>query len=146
MIYDSMKRLGQYKGLNANLDKAIDAVLSNAISAFNPGKNEVNGSLCWINLNTQALKEANDVYERHMEYIDLQIPLEDGEIISVKNVEDIEWPAFDTETAFTKAPRGTDLHMDQGTFAIFFPGDAHLCGVSKDGKTQVKKLVAKVHI
>ena len=30
-----------------------------------------------------------------------------------------------------------------GMFAIFFPGDAHNCGISKAGQTQVRKLVGK---
>lgn len=146
MIFDKMEKLAQYKGLNANLDKLIDFVLSRDIEALNPGRNDIDGDLCWASSNVAPLTETNDVFERHMEYIDLQIPIDDGEIITITPVDDLEWPPFDTETAFTKGPAGTRLDFKPGTFGIFFPGDAHNCGISKAGQKQVRKLVCKAKL
>lgn len=143
MIFDKMENLAQYKGLGAHLDQLIDFVLSHDFNALLPGKNEIDGTNCWLNNNVAALVPESARYERHMEYIDLQIPLDEGEIITVKPVTDLEWPPFDTETAFTDGPSGTPLDLVPGTFAIFFPGDAHNCGISKAGQTQVRKLVGK---
>lgn len=146
MIFDKLDRLAQYKGLNENLDRLIDFTLAHDFDALAPGKNEIDGSNCWMNSNVAELAPTNAVYERHMEYIDLQIPIDDGEIITVRPVEDLDWPASDSETRFTEGPAGTPLDLVPGTFAIFFPGDAHNCGLSKGGQSRVRKLVGKAHI
>ncbi len=143
MIFDRMERLSQYKGLNANLDRLIDFALSRDADALNPGKNDVDGDNCWVMRNVAGLQPETALFERHMAYIDLQIPLDEGEIITVRPVEDLTWPPSDQETQFTEGPAGTPLDLVPGTFAIFFPGDAHNCGISKSGQTQVRKLVGK---
>lgn len=146
MIFDKLERLAQYKGLNGNLDRLIDFTLAHDFSALNPGRNEIDGQSCWMNRNMAELAPKNAVYERHLEYIDLQIPLDEGEIITVRPVEDLVWPASDAETQFTEGPAGTPLDLVPGTFAIFFPGDAHNCGIAKAGQERVGKLVGKAHV
>ena len=146
MIFDRMERLSQYKGMNHNLDKLIDYVLNCNFDALEPGRNEIDADRCWLNKNVAPLQAETDLFERHMEYIDLQIPIDDGEIITVRPVEELSWKPFDTETAFTHGPAGTALDLVPGTFAIFFPGDAHNCGISKAGQSEVRKLVGKAKV
>lgn len=144
MIFDRMERLSLYRGLNANLDRLIDFALAADLNALPPGKNDVDGDNGWFSSNVAELADRGAPYERHLEYIDLQIPLEEGEIIRVRPVEDLSWPAPDRETLFSPdAPDGTALDLVPGTFAVFFPGDAHSCGLSKGGKARVRKLVGK---
>ena len=64
----------------------------------------------------------------------------------VKPVEDLEWPAFEDETGFTQGTAGVTLDFMPGTFAIFFPGDAHNCGLAKGSQKQVRKLVGKAKV
>ena len=94
MIFDKLERLSQYKGLNANLDRLIDFTLSQSLYDLKQGKYEIDGENCWLNSNVALLVDGNTLYERHLAYIDLQIPLDEGEIIMVKPVEDMEWPAL----------------------------------------------------
>lgn len=143
MIYDRMERLTQYKGLNANLDKAIDYALAHPFDSLVPGRNDVDGDNCWISNNVAELGPEPARYERHLEYIDLQIPIDEGEIISVRPVEELEWASLDKETVFADGAPGTPVDLKPGTFAIFFPGDAHSCGLSKSGQARVRKLVGK---
>ena len=143
MIYDRIERLGQYKGLCANLDALIDSVLGRELDSWQPGRNNIDGDRCFISGNVAKLAPSTDLFERHLKYVDLQIPLDEGEIITVSPVEALNWPAFEEETGFTHGPAGTAIDMLPGTFAIFFPGDAHTCGISKAGQTQVRKLVGK---
>ena len=146
MIYDRMERLTQYRGLNANLDKLIDYVLTHDFDSLVPGKNDVDGEAAWVSNNVAELKAESDLYERHMAYIDLQIPIDEGEIIHIRPVEGLEWAPSDDETRFTHGGLGTALDMAPGAFAIFFPGDAHNCGISKAGQERVRKLVGKARV
>ena len=143
MIFDRLERLARYKGLNPNLDKLIDYALSHDLNALTPGRSEVDGDDAWFSANVAELAPQRDLYEQHLEYIDLQIPLEEGEIITVSPVEALEWPADDRETQFTRGAGGTPIDLIPGTFAIFIPGDAHCCGLSKNGQAKVRKLVGK---
>ncbi len=143
MIFDRMERLGQYRGICPNLDVLIDSVLGRELDSWRQGRNEIDGDRCFLNGNVARLAPANDTFERHLKYLDLQIPLDEGEIITVRPVEDLDWPAFEGETGFAHGPAGVPLDLVPGTFAIFFPGDAHNCGLSKAGQTQVRKLVGK---
>ena len=146
MIFDRMERLTQYKGLNANLDAVIDFVLTHPAETLASGINEIDGKNAFINNMVSQLKPASDLFERHTEYIDLQIPLDEGEIITVRPVEDLDWGTFETETALTPGPAGLPLDLMPGTFAIFFPGDAHNCTLSKSGQTTARKLVGKAKV
>ncbi len=146
MIFDRLERLTQYKGLNGNLDRLIDYALAHEFESLAPGKNEIDGERYWMSNNVAELKPTNAVFERHMAYIDLQIPIDEGEIITVRPVEDLDWPASDAETRFTEGPAGTPLDLVPGTFAIFFPGDAHNCGIAKGERARVRKLVGKAHV
>ena len=146
MIFDRMERLAQYKGLNANLDTLIDFVLSHEFESLAPGKNEVDGEKCWLNNNVAQLTPTGARYEHHREYLDLQIPIDEGEIISVRPVEDLDWLPFEGDNSFADGPAGMPLDLVPGTFAVFFPGDAHSCGISKAGQQQVRKLVGKARI
>ena len=145
MIFDTLNRLGQYRGICAGLDKLIDFTLSHELNALPAGRNEIDGDNAWMNVNVAPLVPETDLYERHLEHLDLQIPLDAGEIITVRPVEELEWD-FEGETGFTHGPAGTELHMVPGTFAVFFPGDAHNCGISQDGQTSCRKLVGKARI
>ena len=145
MIFDTLNRPAQYKGICAGLDKLIDFTLSHELNALPAGRNEIDGDNAWMNVNVAPLVPETDLYERHLEHLDLQIPLDAGEIITVKPVEELEWD-FEGETGFTHGPAGTELHMVPGTFAVFFPGDAHNCGISEAGQTSCRKLVGKARI
>ena len=138
-----MERLPQYRGIHPNLDKLIDYALSHDFSSLVPGRNEIDGDTCWISNNVAKLVPRTSMFERHLEYMDLQIPIDEGEIITVRPVEDLDWPSADQETLFTDGHAGIPLDMVPGTFAVFFPGDAHNCSTSKAGQTQVRKLVGK---
>ena len=145
MIFDTLNRLAQYRGICPGLDNLIDFTLSHELNALPAGRNEIDGDNAWMNVNVAPLVPETDLYERHMEHLDLQIPLDAGEIITVRPVEELEWD-FEGETGFTHGPAGTELHMVPGTFAVFFPGDAHNCGISQDGQTSCRKLVGKARI
>ena len=145
MIFDTLNRLAQYKGICAGLDKLIDFTLSHELNALPAGRNEIDGDLAWMNVNVAPLVPETDLYERHLEHLDLQIPLDAGEIITVRPVEELDWD-FEGETGFTEGAPGTPLRMVPGTFAVFFPGDAHNCGISEAGQTSCRKLVGKARI
>ena len=55
MIFDTLNRLAQYKGICAGLDKLIDFTLSHELNALPAGRNEIDGDLAWMNVNVAPL-------------------------------------------------------------------------------------------
>ena len=51
MIFDTLNRLAQYKGICLGLDKLIDFTLSHELNALPAGRNEIDGDLAWMNVN-----------------------------------------------------------------------------------------------
>ena len=55
MIFDTLNRLGQYRGICAGLDKLIDFTLAHDLNALPAGRNEIDGDLAWMNVNVAPL-------------------------------------------------------------------------------------------
>ena len=83
--------------------------------------------------------------EAHKDFIDIQMPLSDEEILGYTplcNLPDTEYDA-EKDIAFYPGLAENYFTLKPGQFAIFFPQDGHAPGVSKTG---LKKVVVKVHI
>ena len=50
MIYDKLSNLGLYKGMNPNLDTAIDYILSHDLNELPLGKTVVDGDNVYVNV------------------------------------------------------------------------------------------------
>ena len=149
MIFDTLKNIGCYRGLSSNMDRAIDTILNTDFSSLPVGKYEVDGANVFYMIQEPQLKEEeNALYEVHRRYADIQFALTDGETILALPMDQIEaWQPFNEEkdVGFSaNTEPGIPLEMHAGSFAIFFPQDAHMpCLRGGDEKT-CRKLVVKV--
>lgn len=141
MIFDRMERLPLYRGLCPNLDQLIDRLTKDdAWKNLPMGRTEVDGDKAFINHNKVDLLSEQPRYERHRLYGDVQIALTGLEKIGCVPVEDLVWPDDPAETIFATGAEGPLLTMAPGTFAIFFPWDAHRPSL---GEGTCEKLVGK---
>lgn len=90
----------------------------------------------------------NCVMEAHRDYIDIHIPLTTSEQIGWRSqndcdiiVEDYE-EGKDRET-YADAPQ-TIITIPQGSFAVFFPSDAHQLGINPENS--YRKLLVKTKV
>ncbi len=146
MIYDTLQNAGIYKGMSVYLDQAIDFLKTADFTHFPPGRHDISGGQVYLTLQEPALKPFEETaWEAHRKYIDIQIALKDGETIACAPLEQIAgWDAYDEskDALCSHDPaHGIALPMKVGTFAIFFPNDAHR-PVIGEGSTQ--KVVIKV--
>ena len=83
MIYDELKNIKTYKGINKNLDKAIDFIVEKKYLNADFGKNIVDDDKIYFDYpETVSTRENIDLeLEYHKKYIDIHIVLEDEEII-----------------------------------------------------------------
>ena len=69
MIYDKLTNMGLYKGMNKNLDTAIDFILSHDLNELPMGKTVVDGDNVYINvIDAKAQPVEERAYEIHKNY------------------------------------------------------------------------------
>ena len=151
MIFDTLQNIGCYRGLGANMDRAIETLLSTDFSTLDAGRFEVDGDNVFFIIQESALEEEDEArYEIHRSYADIQLALTDGETILALPTSQIEaWQAFDEakDIGFSQnSEPGIPLEMNAGSFAIFFPQDAHMPCLRGGDAKKCRKAVVKVKL
>lgn len=89
-------------------------------------------------------------YEAHQQYIDLHYCLAGGEIIEWAPVPTLtpvaEYHAEKDYQLYAVPPQASACVMTPGSFAIFFPSDAHMPKVADGTNDTVKKVVIKIKL
>ena len=146
MIIDTIENASLYRGAHPVLDAALSMLEERARAPFVEGRTAISGTdLSLIASNARGKEPGDARLEAHRRYIDLHLLLEGEEAIGWKPTE---------ECALTVTPYDAErdimffgdrplvwLPLAPGSFAVFYPGDAHAPMVS-DGV--VRKLVFKI--
>lgn len=146
MIYDTLANLPLYKGIHANLDTAIDYLVSHDLSELANGRHTVDGDNVFINVMDAAYHApGTGTFEAHRTYADIQISLTGDESIGWLPLSVFpDWDASEETGLFADCPPAEAIvPMKKGTFVIVFPQDAHAPGL---GEGAGRKAVAKVRV
>ena len=151
MIYDTLENLKNYRGLSANMDKAIDLLLSADFSAQSAGRYEVDGDNLFYMIQEPQLRDVQDAQvEVHRRYADIQLALTDGEVINYLPLTAVDqWLPFDEakDIGFSDtAEKGIAMAVPAGCFAIYYPQDAHMPCLKGGAAESCRKVVVKVKL
>lgn len=140
MIYTDLHNIGRYRGLNANLDKAIDFLQKKDLSVIADGRYEIDGDKVYAFVSTNELKDCSvAAYERHQLYADLQLILCGRELIltvgpeSLASVDEIQGDfqkCYPEENAIVR-----EFILESNTLLILFPEDIHAPGLYPSSNT-----------
>lgn len=123
------------------------------ISSLTPesgdGEFSPNGREKYFTISTNAtIPHSKAVFEAHKNYLDIHYCLDGGEHIDWAPVHTLsprtEYNQDKDYTLFDPLPAASTCVMSPGTFAIFFPADAHMPKVSDGMNKTVKKVVVKI--
>ena len=149
MIYDKLSNLGLYKGMNPNLDTAIDFITTHDLNELPLGKTVVDGTNVYINvMDAKASPVEERAYEIHKNYMDIQIDLVGVERIDTGDCTKMKVDEYDEEKDVAKAT-AVDLAqclIGPGNFIICMAGEPHKPNIAVSEDTVLKKAVCKVHI
>lgn len=150
MIYDTLKHIAAYRGMGANMDRAIDLLQNTDFSKLEAGRYEVDGANLFYMIQEPELRlEADAQFEAHRRYADIQLALTDGEIINCLPTEDVsKWLPFDEDKdiGFSDVQeKGIAMPLNAGQFMILFPQDAHMPCL-KGCADKTRKVVVKVKL
>ena len=148
MIYDTLDHIAAYRGLSANMDRAIDLLQNTDFSKYEAGRYEVDGSNVFFMIQEPELRQTSEAqFEAHRRYADIQLALTDGEIINYLPLEQVDkWLPFDEDKdiGFSDVEeKGIPFPVNAGQFMILYPQDAHMPCL-KGGAEKTRKVVVKV--
>jgi YhcH/YjgK/YiaL family protein len=151
MIYDELKNIDIYKGMNKNLDIAIDFIKEKKYLKNNFGKNVIDGEKIFFNCPEKPTTKINigQELEYHKRYIDIHVVFEGEEIVNCSSVDDcIETKSYDEENDYglfkSDIKKQTSLILNTKNFLILFPSEPHIALLAVDEPKEIKKVIFKV--
>ncbi len=149
MIYDSTKNLSRYSDF-PYLNEILDFLKKSNLQELPTGDIAIKEDLLYVKVLRYIPNNADrNFFETHQYYADLQLIVNGTEAIYiVDNKHLIETDEFKMTGDFTFYKAETNVSefvLEQGQFAVFFPGEAHKPGCTYNSVQQeVLKLVFKI--
>lgn len=146
MIIDKLENIGQYASINPLFAEAISFLQSNDLTKLEVGKTILREGELMVNVaQTKPKTKEEAKLETHRDFIDIQIPLSDVEVMGYTPAcacqpADAPYNA-EKDITFFQGLAESYIDVKPGMFAIFFPQDGHAPGVTPVG---VKKVIVKV--
>ena len=148
MIADIIKNRHLYYAISPRIKTALEYIAETDFSAVEPGKIELDGSDIYALIQEyDSIPIEEGKWECHRRYIDIQYIAEGVEQIGCNNILKMSVkteysPGKDIE--FLSGP-GDFITFHKGSFAIFFPEDAHQAKIAPDDVPgPVKKILVKI--
>lgn len=147
MIYSNLKYIDTYKGIHANLDKAIDYLMNADLATLSLGRNEVDGDRVYINrFQYETIPMAEGIFEAHKKYLDIHILLSGREAMGICDVVKMTIEKEDEANDYVlgEGPMEQKINLEPGDAIVAFPHDAHMVKLESSGICAVDKVVVKV--
>lgn len=153
MIFDSLNNFMRYGKLAPAAWEKILKFLRSCTPETPAGRYEIDGDRIYASLQGYETHEADpDKLEIHRKYVDIQLLLAGKESILCRPVDDLkETVPYDggKDIAFyrTEAGNSVTVTLEPGKFAVFFPEEGHMPGLSCAGTGEnVVKVVVKIAV
>lgn len=148
MILDKLENSTAYHALNSGFVKAFDFLMRDDLMTLSEGEYKIDGERVFaIIANAPGRDKKDALLEAHKKYIDIQLVLAGIDNMGWKATAeciDISMEYNDKkDVQLFKDMPDTWLGCKKGTFAIFFPNDAHMPSISGDN---IHKVIVKVAV
>jgi YhcH/YjgK/YiaL family protein len=148
MIIDAAAFHHRYISLHPLFERAFRYLADADLRSFAPGRHPVDGDQMYLSIDhVHGRGREAARLEAHRRYIDIQYTIEGDEEIGWMPLADAGAPSgpFDAakDIGFFVGRPTTWLAVPEGTFAVFFPHDAH---APLAGRGAVKKAIMKVAV
>jgi len=150
MILDILENRSRYTGVSPEIERALEYLASTDFSALENGKHPIEGDeLFALVLTYETEPESVRSFEAHRRYIDIQYILSGREIIYWAALQELapkDEYSVEKDILFLSGTERARLQLSPGSFAVFYPQDAHKPNCTWEKPQQVRKVVVKVRI
>jgi len=148
MVTDRLENANLYFGLSKDIETGLRFLRTDAASELSVGKHDIAPGI--FALASEYVTKSRDkcTFETHKKYIDIQLIVEGCESIdyaSAMSLEEIT-PYDRANDCTLYDGDGSEIKLEPGSFAIFYPEDAHRPGILDGISMPVRKVVVKVKI
>ena len=148
MIIADLNACHRYYNLHPRMKEMLEYILQHDFSQQEAGRITLDSDDLFINLDEVELKTKEEQrLEFHKNYIDVQVPLLQPEIMGWTALSDMRKPdiAYNPERdrGFYTQCAEEYFNVKPGQFTIFFPEDAHAPII---GEGKQRKLVGKIRV
>lgn len=146
MIFDRIENLKNYRGINRNLDTAIDFLSSADLDDLAVGKTEIDGERIFIQVQDACTKDAaQGNYEYHRCYADIQIGMQGEERILLGGDVTQQIQEYRPDIGLVQCERMAECVLRRGYFALFRAGEYHMPGIAVGDSAgrKIRKAVVK---
>ena len=149
MIVDQLQHAPLYRSIHERFGQAFDFLASTDLTALPSGRKTIQGEELFALVNDYSTQPQEKCrFEAHRQYLDIQLMVRGIERIAVADLstmKDDEPYVAQRDVAFFHG-QGDLITLREGTFAIFFPHDAHQPGIALAEPMPCRKVVVKVLI
>lgn len=149
MILDKLEHAGWYETLSENFKKGFDYLKNTDLLNAEIGKFEIDGKNVFAIISEYDSKKHEDCrLEAHRTYADIQFIIAGREAIGYTPLSNQEITAeyLPEKDIIFFSGETTQLPLEAGMFAIFFPQDIHRPCMQITGPEKVKKVVIKIKL
>ena len=149
MILDKFENASQYAGLNSGVDMLLEKMGQVDITSYQPVREELDGTRVYMVGKAYDTKDPRQAQmEAHRKYIDVMYMLRGSETIYVKPVNELRQitKEYDPQKDVLLAELEEDVtavRLEEGSFVVLFPQDAHAPACHCDGEQSVVKIIGK---
>ena len=149
MIVDKIENAELYSILGERIKKSFNYIRQTDFKMLQPGRYDIDDNNIFALISEyQTKSESEGKLEAHKKYIDVQYVIEGEELMGYAPLGDqsiLEPYKKENDIIFYTGEK-VFIKVTEGMFAIFFPEDVHMPGISVNQKSPVKKLVIKVKV
>lgn len=148
MIFDMLSNSPLYSDITPRLKMAFDYLTSTDLAVLPIGRIDLDGNHLYVLVQEYSTKPFEEGrWEAHRRYLDVQYMLSGCERIDFALVNKMKLGEYSPEKDFqAMTGSGSTLNLTAGSFAVFFPQDAHMPGLMVGSPSQVKKVVMKCEL
>ena len=148
MVLDRLDQAARYTPLHPSFARAFEFLLETDLATLTPGRHEIDGDSIYLSVDhVDGRGRAGARLEAHRVHIDIQLTIEGDEQIGWRPLTACKMAdgGFDAtrDIGFYRDRPDTWLVVPPGTFAIFFPEDAH---APLAGTGPVRKAIVKIRV
>jgi YhcH/YjgK/YiaL family protein len=148
MILDTLENRGRYAGLHGDFGRAFAFLAGTDLAGLSEGRHEIDGDRVFAIVSEGPGRSRSGAeLEAHERYIDIQYVVSGTDEMGWKPAARCLVPSRpydpDKDIAFFGDEPDAWVAVPAGTFALFFPEDAHLPLVSRG---VIRKVVVKVAV
>ena len=150
MILDKLTNRGRYGMIIPGFDRALDYLANTDFTVLEDGKHPIDGERIYALVMTYSTEpERERSFEAHHKYLDVQCILQGRETIYWAPTDELspmgEY-SEEKDIVFLSGDPRASLQLNSGSFAVFYPEDAHKPNCDWNGPQQNRKAVIKVRI